>query len=80
MEGSDSLPGNGVSLFAVRCMQSRWICLSTAVIPSLDLLESLRLTLCLMRLALPPAAADQQLGPAGEFTVDSVSNVPCSAA
>ena len=51
---------DGVSLFAVRCMQSQQICLSTAVIPSLDLLESLRLTLRLMRLARPPAAADRR--------------------
>ena len=42
MEGSVSLPGKGISSFAARCMQSWRICLSTAVIPSLDLLGSLR--------------------------------------
>jgi hypothetical protein len=36
-------------------MQSCRICLSTAVMPSMDLLGSLRLTLCLMRLARSPA-------------------------
>jgi hypothetical protein len=58
MEGSVSLSGKGISSFAARCMQSRRICLSTAVIPSLDLLGSLRLTLCLMRLARLPDAMD----------------------
>ena len=44
--------------FAARCMQSRRICLSTTVMPSLDLIGSLWLSLCLMRLTWLPAAAD----------------------
>ena len=60
MEGSVSLPGKGISSFAARCMQSWRNCLSTTVIPSLDLLGSLRLTLFLMRLARLPAAIDRR--------------------
>ncbi len=41
---------------AVECIRSRLICISTAVIPSLVLLGILRLTLCLICLALLPAA------------------------
>ncbi len=40
-----SLCGNGVLSFAARCMRSRRISTSTAVMPSLVLLGSLRLTL-----------------------------------
>ena len=39
---------------------SRQICISTAVMPSLVLLGCLRLTLCLIRLARLPAAADHR--------------------
>jgi hypothetical protein len=42
---------------AVECIRSRLICISSAVIPSLVLLGILRLTLCLILLALLPAAA-----------------------
>ena len=58
IEGSVSVCKKGIPSFAARCMQSRQICLSTAVMPSLDLLGRLRLTLCLMRLARLPAALD----------------------
>jgi hypothetical protein len=60
IEGSVSVCKKGISSFAARCMQSRQICLSTAVMPSLDLLGSMRLTLCLMRLARLPAAVDRR--------------------
>jgi hypothetical protein len=46
-----------VSSAAVECIWSHLICISTAVIPSLFLLGILRLTLCLIRLALLLAAA-----------------------
>ncbi len=46
-----------VSSSVVECIRSRLICISTAVIPSLVLLKILRLTLCLIHLALLPAAA-----------------------
>jgi hypothetical protein len=53
----DSVDEKNVSFSADECIRSCLICASTAVIPSLVLLGVLRLTLCLMRLALPPAAA-----------------------
>ena len=55
----DSVGGEGASFLAEMCIQSRWICISTAMMPSLVLLGSFRLTLCLMRLAWPPAAAER---------------------
>ncbi len=53
----DCMGKEHVSSTAVECIRSCLICISTAVIPSLVLLGILRLTLCLIRLALLPAAA-----------------------
>ena len=53
----DSVGEENVSSSAVECIWSRLIYISTTVIPSFVLLGILRLTLCLIRLALLPAAA-----------------------
>ena len=53
----DSMGGGKVSCPAEVFILSRQICISIAVMPSLVLLGSLRLTLCLIRLARLPAAA-----------------------
>ncbi len=50
--------GEGASFRAGVCIWSCRICISTAVMPSLVLLGCFRLTICLMRLAWPPAAAE----------------------
>ncbi len=54
----DSVGGEGASFLAGVCIESCQISISTAVIPSLVLLGSFRLTLCLMRLEQPPAAVE----------------------
>ena len=53
----DSMGGGKVSCPAEVFILSRQACISIAVMPSLVLLGSLRLTLCLIRLARLPAAA-----------------------
>jgi hypothetical protein len=54
----NSVGEEGATFLAGVCIQSRWICISTAVMPSLVLPGSFRLTLCLMRLAKPPATVE----------------------